>query len=76
MDMKTGIAPIVPSYYPINVSESICKHAVLKSAHPNTVHAKISVSLAVLISNVNNMSRQSSMNSHVVVSLPVMFQSD
>ena len=51
----------------------LCKHAVLKSAHPKTVHAGISVSLAVLIANVFiNMSRKSSMNLHVVVSLPVM----
>ena len=55
----------------------LCKHVVLKSAHPNTVHAEISVSLAVLIANVFiNMSRKSSMNLHVVVSLPVMFEND
>ena len=63
MDMKSGIAPIVPSYHPSMSQRVLCKHAVLKSAHPNTVHAEKSVSLAVLIANAN-MSRQSSMNSH------------
>ena len=50
MDMKTGIAPIVPSYHPINVSESIMQTCSFKKC-PNTEHAEILVSLAVLIAN-------------------------
>ena len=73
MDTEIGLIPLFQSTIQTMFRSVLFKHAVVNSTPLNTMHAGISVSLAVLNYKGNETSRQFCRNSHEVVSANTLF---